>query len=62
MERVTQNSDEILKMLKYVAIIVAFIMLLKMYVGEREKKIEQKNLIEAANDKLQHWKPNNKGF
>ena len=42
--------------LKSVALIFAFFIMLKMYFGEKNSRIEQENLIEASTSELQLWK------
>jgi len=42
--------------LKSVALIVALLIMVKMYFGERDLRIEQETLVEASTDKLQVWK------
>lgn len=42
--------------LKSLALLVAFFIMLKMYLGERQSRIEQEILVEASASELQVWK------
>jgi hypothetical protein len=59
MEKVTQHPEKLLRMLKYLVVLISFLILLKMYVGERQKKLEQIALVEASADTLRVWKNKN---
>lgn len=50
------GSYSLFSTLKSLALLVAFFIMLKMYLGERESRIEQETLIEASTDELQKWK------
>jgi hypothetical protein len=45
--------------LKSIALIIAFIIMAKMWFGERQQRIEQETLVEASLDELQVWKNKN---
>lgn len=42
--------------LKSVALIIAFFIMFKMYLGEKEKRVEQETLVEASAAELKTWK------
>ena len=50
------GSYSLFSTLKSVALIVALIIMAKMYFGERDSRIEQQTLIEASADELKTWK------
>ena len=55
-KQVNFGSYSLFSTLKSVALIIAFIIMAKMYFGERDSRIEQETLIEANAQELQLWK------
>jgi len=54
--QINLGSYSLFSTLKSVALIIAFFIMLKMYLGERESRIEQEILVEASTDELKVWK------
>jgi len=54
--QINMGSYSLFSTLKSVALIIVIFILLKMYLGERDSRIEQELLIEASTDELQLWK------
>jgi len=50
------GSYSLFSTLKSAVLIIAFFIMLRMYFGEKDSRIEQETLIEAANSELQVWK------
>lgn len=54
--QINLGSYSLFSTLKSIALLVAFFIMLKMYLGERNSRIEQEVLIEASTDELKVWK------
>lgn len=57
--QVNLGSYSLFSTLKSIALIVALIIMAKMYFGERDLRIEQELLVEASTDELKVWKNKN---
>ena len=58
-KQVNLGSYSLFSTLKSVALIIALIFMVKMYLGERTSRIEQELLIEASTNELKTWKDKN---